>query len=479
MEKNSDENIIKRVQDILKNEKMKRKFIAFLYMFEDWEKTAKSSNEVLLGPAKLSKKESPSPAKSLNEVSPSPAKSSNEVKSPKKVSPSPAKSSNEVKSSKTVSPSPAKSSKKVSPSPAKSSKEVKSPKTVSPSPAKSSKEVKSLGKNMNKLKLGTVKKSLTRMTAVQKKMSSLQMKVGDVIDFQKHKWRIVKDIGMTSDALLYHGENMNNPNQKVFIKIQPVHKGTAYQVTDEFHTMTVLKSGKCHSYSQEVISYGNKDGNMYILITPLYGNDLTGFNLEISQHKEIKKLSKQIMQLLESIHKCGIVHRDIKPGNIVFTDNKQNDIKLIDFGLSKHLYSSDGNIRDKRVQFPEGTPAHKSIMMHKEEIDENQYPKTFMDDIQGGCWTILDIIGGMTWKSFSSQQEKTRENIENKILKKKLDFMNANHSSHVYKVLQTLILYTVKKVNDEKQYFYLNKEDFYNTFLKSRYSEINAILDEI
>jgi hypothetical protein len=469
MEKNSDENIIKRVQDILKNEKMKRKFIAFLYMFEDWEKTAKSSNEVLLGPAKLSKTVSPSPAKSLNEVSPSPAKSSNEVL----LGP--------AKLSKTVSPSPAKSSKKVSPSPAKSSKEVKSPKTVSPSPAKSSKEVKSLGKNMNKLKLGTVKKSLTRMTAVQKKMSTLQlqMKVGNVLDFQRQKWRIVKDIGMTSDALLYHGENVDNPNQKVFIKIQPVHKGTAYQVTDEFHTMTVLKSGKCHKYSQEVISYGNKDDNMYILITPLYGNDLTGFNLEISQHKEIKNLSIQIMQLLESIHKCGIVHRDIKPGNIVFTDNKQKDIKLIDFGLSKHLYSSDGNVRDKRVQFPEGTPAHKSIMMHKEEIDENKYPKTFMDDIQGGCWTILDIIGGMTWKSFSSQQEKTRENIENQILKKKLDFMNANHSSHVYRVLQKLILYTVKKVNDEKQYFNLNKEDFYNTFLKSTYSEINAILNEI
>lgn len=47
----------------------------------------------------------------------------------------------------------------------------------------------------------------------------------------------------------------------------------------------------------------------------------------------------QILSAIKYMHECGIVHRDLKPENIlVETDNSTglfNNIKIIDFGLSK------------------------------------------------------------------------------------------------------------------------------------------------
>ena len=43
---------------------------------------------------------------------------------------------------------------------------------------------------------------------------------------------------------------------------------------------------------------------------------------------------RQILEGISHIHLLGIVHRDIKPQNFVFSDETAAIIKIIDFGLS-------------------------------------------------------------------------------------------------------------------------------------------------
>ena len=48
-----------------------------------------------------------------------------------------------------------------------------------------------------------------------------------------------------------------------------------------------------------------------------------------------KQLMRQIITSLKKIHDIGIVHRDVKPANLVVT--KRGQIKLIDFGAATDL----------------------------------------------------------------------------------------------------------------------------------------------
>ena len=49
------------------------------------------------------------------------------------------------------------------------------------------------------------------------------------------------------------------------------------------------------------------------------------------------KALKDIAQGIASLHKSGIIHRDIKPDNIIVTEN---GLKLIDLGISKNIKDS-------------------------------------------------------------------------------------------------------------------------------------------
>src|SRR5215472_12206999 len=52
---------------------------------------------------------------------------------------------------------------------------------------------------------------------------------------------------------------------------------------------------------------------------------------------EALDIARQVAQGLAAAHRCGILHRDIKPGNIMITS--QGQTKITDFGLAKLLDS--------------------------------------------------------------------------------------------------------------------------------------------
>ena len=56
-------------------------------------------------------------------------------------------------------------------------------------------------------------------------------------------------------------------------------------------------------------------------------------NYTYFDNKEARFYITELILAIESLHKIGIVHRDIKPGNILM--DKNGHIKLCDFGLGK------------------------------------------------------------------------------------------------------------------------------------------------
>lgn len=67
----------------------------------------------------------------------------------------------------------------------------------------------------------------------------------------------------------------------------------------------------------------------------------------------------QVLSALDAAHKRDVVHRDIKPGNIILVERGQAlpDVKLLDFGVSKVLDPSKPGERLTKTGVPVGTPS--------------------------------------------------------------------------------------------------------------------------
>jgi serine/threonine protein kinase len=75
---------------------------------------------------------------------------------------------------------------------------------------------------------------------------------------------------------------------------------------------------------------------------------------------------RQISSALSAVHGMGVLHRDLKPGNIML--RKDGSIALIDFGLAKKA-RLEGEITDKGEIF--GTPYYMSPEQgHGSQVDE-------------------------------------------------------------------------------------------------------------
>ena len=81
-----------------------------------------------------------------------------------------------------------------------------------------------------------------------------------------------------------------------------------------------------------------------IVMEYLEGRTLDKFLKENPPKEARERVFLQLLDAVGYMHRCSLIHNDIKPGNIIIT-NKDNDLKLIDFGLS----DDDSNYLEKNL----------------------------------------------------------------------------------------------------------------------------------
>ena len=97
-----------------------------------------------------------------------------------------------------------------------------------------------------------------------------------------------------------------------------------------------------HPHVVRVYSFGEADGQFYLameLVEKGSLDDLMSVQNRVSE-AQVLEIGAQIAQGLEAAAEKGLVHRDVKPGNILFAD--AHTTKIVDFGLARVLAEEAG-----------------------------------------------------------------------------------------------------------------------------------------
>ncbi|HEY9613140.1 serine/threonine-protein kinase [Allocoleopsis sp.] len=100
---------------------------------------------------------------------------------------------------------------------------------------------------------------------------------------------------------------------------------------------TLVKLGK-HEQIPQLMAYFEEDQEFYLVQEFIEGHTLTKELLPGQQlpESQVKQLLVEVLEILEFVHSQGVIHRDIKPDNIM-RRHKDDKLVLIDFGAIKQV----------------------------------------------------------------------------------------------------------------------------------------------
>ncbi|NOX89926.1 MAG: protein kinase [Calditrichaeota bacterium] len=99
--------------------------------------------------------------------------------------------------------------------------------------------------------------------------------------------------------------------------------------------------------------------------------------------EEVKWIAEQILNALEFAHDQNILHRDLKPNNIILTS--QRTIKLIDFGLSEPIRQALNLVQDSTAS---------TIILYWSPEQVSGKPLSVRSDIYSLGATLYDLLNG-------------------------------------------------------------------------------------
>ena len=177
--------------------------------------------------------------------------------------------------------------------------------------------------------------------------------VGAVLD---GRYRIEKRLGQGGVGAVYAGEHVET-RRPVAVKV--LH--AVFAGSDEFHKRFEREaraaSKLTHPTCVSVLDYGRVDrvepisagaqllGTPYLVMEYVRGVALSERVGKAMPAAEAVVIARGVLSALKHAHGLGIVHRDVKPANIMLVEDAGTGlvVKLLDFGLAKMTGDADGD----------------------------------------------------------------------------------------------------------------------------------------
>jgi len=150
------------------------------------------------------------------------------------------------------------------------------------------------------------------------------------------RYQVIEELGHGGMGRVYKVQD-TDIKEKVALKLLRPEIILDKEAVERFSNELKLARKISHRNVCRMFDLGRAEGTTFITMEFVPGEDLKSF---IHRAKQLSigtaiSIAKQVCEGLEEAHRLGVVHRDLKPGNIMI--DKDGDAKIMDFGIARSL----------------------------------------------------------------------------------------------------------------------------------------------
>src|SRR5215213_1549541 len=259
-------------------------------------------------------------------------------------------------------------------------------------------------------------------------------------------YRILEKLGAGGMGVVYLAEDMKL-GRKVAIKILSQEYTTNKDRLHRFEQEASAASNLNHPNILPIHEVGTDDGRHYIATEFIDGVTLrrkaAGSQLEMP---EILDIAIQVASALEEAHAAGIVHRDIKPDNIMVRRNGY--VKVLDFGLAKLTETVDKSPSDGEASTRVLVQTDAGVVMGTSHYMSPEQARGKPVDARSDIWSlgvvIYELVAGRT-----PFEGETSTDVIVAITQKEPPPL-ARFASHVPAELEWIVMKALRKDREER-----------------------------
>jgi tRNA A-37 threonylcarbamoyl transferase component Bud32 len=178
------------------------------------------------------------------------------------------------------------------------------------------------------------------------------------------RYRLVEPLGSGGMGAVYRAEHVHM-KKSVAVKILHRHMTTNKEVVARFEREAVAAGRIEHPNVAAATDFGQlSDGSFYLVLEYVEGKSL-GLLMDqgAMDPGRALRIARQIADGLAAAHAAGVVHRDLKPDNVLLfeRDGVLDIVKVLDFGIAKvHIEEGSGHKPLTQIGTIFGTPQYMS-----------------------------------------------------------------------------------------------------------------------
>jgi serine/threonine protein kinase len=148
------------------------------------------------------------------------------------------------------------------------------------------------------------------------------------------RYRLIELLGRGGMGEVWLAHDTAANNRRVAIKMLPPHLAADDMYVARFRREADLAAQLNNPHIIPIHNYGEIDGRLYVDMRLVEGRDLSEVLAEGAlELGRAVRIIEQVAKALRAAHQIGLVHRDVKPSNILVDED--DFVYLIDFGIAR------------------------------------------------------------------------------------------------------------------------------------------------